>query len=119
MPHVSARDLSRHTSEFLDQLEASGAPVIVYRRNRPIGVIFPIDADVVEDYILANAPSVVDSLREAEEEVSAGRLRSWSDVFGELEERDRLRARRAGRPTAASRRTPQDRRGARGAGRGS
>ena len=46
--------------------------------------VHAIAEEDLEDYILANAPEYVDSMREAEEELARGKTRRGEDVFSDL-----------------------------------
>jgi antitoxin (DNA-binding transcriptional repressor) of toxin-antitoxin stability system len=40
---VSSRDLSRHTSRLLDEIEAAGSALVVIRYGRPTAVLVPFE----------------------------------------------------------------------------
>ena len=59
--------------------------------GRPVAIIAPIDADGpddpsddVSDHVLANAPEYVTSMRQADEDLAAGRTSSMADVVADL-----------------------------------
>lgn len=53
---VGIRDLARRASAIVRNVRETGEPAIVTDRGRAVGVLYPIDADAFEDYVLANAP---------------------------------------------------------------
>ena len=59
----------------------TGEQAIVTDRGRPVGVLYPIDADALEDYVLANAPEFVTSMREADEDLTACRTVSLDELL--------------------------------------
>lgn len=78
---VGIRDLARRASAIVRNVRETGEPAIVTDRGRAVGVLYPIDADAFEDYVLANAPELVTSLREADEDLAAGRTVSLDDLL--------------------------------------
>ena len=66
MGTVNARDLSRRTASILDEVAASGRPWLVLRRGQPVAALVAIDPDELEDWVLANAPAFVRSMRQAD-----------------------------------------------------
>jgi PHD/YefM family antitoxin component YafN of YafNO toxin-antitoxin module len=54
-------------------VEEGGSAVVVTRRGHPTALLLPIDAPEAEDYVLAHAPEIVSSLREAESDLRQGR----------------------------------------------
>ena len=70
------RDLKNRAAEIIRGVEEDGTPVVVTRRGRPTVLILPIDSPEAEDYVLAHAPAIVASLREAESDLRARRTQS-------------------------------------------
>ncbi len=88
MGTVNARDLARQTADILDEVERTRRPMLVFRNGKPVAALVAIDEDGLEDYILANAPAFVGSLRRADRDARAGRLRPAHEVLDELEAQD-------------------------------
>ena len=84
MTTISMRDLSRQTAHVLDEVERTQRPALVTRNGRPVAALVPIDGEDLEDYLLANAEEYVAAMREADEDMAAGRGRAAADVFAEL-----------------------------------
>jgi prevent-host-death family protein len=64
---VTVRDLSRRTSDVLNQLEAEGTSALITHRGVPRFVIVPIDSDQVSHLILTGAPGLfTDAIAEGE-----------------------------------------------------
>jgi prevent-host-death family protein len=76
MPVVGIRQLSRDTSKVVQEVQASGRPAVVTRNGRLVAALVPIAEDELEDWVLANAPEFVDSIRDADEDLAAGRTTS-------------------------------------------
>ena len=84
---VSVSRLSGHASQMIREVAETGKATFVTRRGWPVAIIAPIDADGAEvpsDHVLANAPEYVTSMREADEDLAAGRTRSMADVIVDL-----------------------------------
>lgn len=47
--------------------------LVVTRHGKPAALILPIDSPEAEDYVLSHAPEIVKSLREAEDDLTAGK----------------------------------------------
>ena len=85
MGTVNARDLGRQTADVLDEVERTRRPMLVLRNGKPVAALVALDEDALDDYILANAPEFVASLRQADKDARAGRLRPADEVLDELE----------------------------------
>ncbi len=73
---VGIRDLKNRATEILRGLEERGKAVLVTRHGKPAALILPMGSPEAEDYILAHAPEIVTSLREAEADLRAGRTKT-------------------------------------------
>lgn len=73
---IGMRELKNRAAEILRGIEERRAPVVVTRRGRPSVLILPIDSPEAEDYVLAHAPAIVASLREAESDLRTGKTLS-------------------------------------------
>jgi len=72
MSTVSIRDLANHTKSVVEEVARSGRPAMVTQRGRPVVAVVPISEEALEDWILANAPEYVASMREADAEIARG-----------------------------------------------
>jgi len=70
---IGVRELKNRTTEVLRSLEERRSAVVVTRHGRPTALLLPIDSPEAEDYVLAHAPEIVASLREAESDLKRGR----------------------------------------------
>ncbi|MDA8331307.1 MAG: type II toxin-antitoxin system prevent-host-death family antitoxin [Candidatus Dormibacteraeota bacterium] len=82
---MGMRDLSRNTSRVVQDVARTGRPALVTVHGRPLAALVPIDAAEIEDFILANAPEFIASMREAEADLAAGLTRPASELFDELD----------------------------------
>lgn len=69
---IGIRDLKNRATEILRTMSETGAAVVVTRHGRPTALILPIESAEAEDYVLAHAPEIVSSLREAESDLRTG-----------------------------------------------
>lgn len=70
---IGVRELKNRMTEILRALEERGSAVVVTRHGKPTALILPVGSPEAEDYVLAHAPDIVASLREAESDLRAGR----------------------------------------------
>ena len=80
MAVVNMRELARSTSRVVDSVHRSGKAALVTRGGRPVVAMIPIDEGALEDWILANSPRFVASLRKADADLRDGRAISL-DAF--------------------------------------
>lgn len=102
MPVVNIRELARSTSRVIGDVARTKRPAVVTRSGRPVAVVSALDADDLEDWVLANAPEFVRSLRTADEDLAKGRTISLEDFMARpptSRPRGKSRARRATRKT--------------------
>jgi prevent-host-death family protein len=69
---IGVRELRNRITELLRGLDH---PVVVTRHGKPAALLLPIDSPEAEDYVLAHAPDIVASLREADRDLKLGRTR--------------------------------------------
>jgi prevent-host-death family protein len=84
MSSIGIRELARHASKVVDEVQRTGKPALVTRHGRPAAVIVPVSSGELEDFILATDPEFVESRRQADEELKAGKTRSLASVLHEL-----------------------------------
>ena len=83
MPTVNVRELARNTSKVIDDVAKRGRATLVTRAGRPVAAVVPINAEALEDWILANAPEFVEGMRLADEEMARGET-AWLDERGRI-----------------------------------
>ena len=70
MTNVSIRELSRNASGVVDEVTRTGRPALVTKRGALVAAVVAVHADDLEDFILANAPEYVQSMRDADEAIA-------------------------------------------------
>ena len=81
---VSVSRLSGRASQVIREVAETGKVTFVTRRGRPVAVIAPVDAgraDDLLDHVLANTPECLESMRQADEDLAAGRTCSLADAI--------------------------------------
>lgn len=76
---VGIRELKNKATQILRSVEERGSSVVVSRHGRPTALILPIDSPEAEDYVLAHAPEIVESLRQADRDLEEGRTVTLGD----------------------------------------
>jgi prevent-host-death family protein len=103
MPIVNIRQLARRTSEVIGTVARTKRPAVVTKGGRPVAVVSALEADDLEDWILANAPEFVQAMREGDADLAAGRTVSLEDYLATQRTRGRLRDTARSRPATRRR----------------
>ena len=77
------RDLSRNTSEVIDEVRSSGEVAVITRNGEAAVALVPLEE--LEDFVLTQ-DSIIRDLEKADEEISAGEGILWKDALKMLEE---------------------------------
>ncbi len=86
MATVTIRELGRQVSGVVSEVRTTGRPTFVTHRGTPVAVLLPVDAEQLEDYVLANAPEYVASMSAADEAIERGESGiSLADAIAEFE----------------------------------
>jgi PHD/YefM family antitoxin component YafN of YafNO toxin-antitoxin module len=88
MSTIGVRDLARHASAIINDIEQKKEPALVTRRGRPVVYMLPVDSEEFEDFALAHAPEFVEGMAAADAELAAGETVSLASVRVELDESD-------------------------------
>jgi len=104
MAAVNIRELARNTSKVIGDVARRNRPTIITRGGRPVAAVIPIDADALEDWILANSPEFVKGMHKADQELRLGQTVGMDEAFAGLGQKVR-RARRGAAKRAASAKT--------------
>jgi antitoxin (DNA-binding transcriptional repressor) of toxin-antitoxin stability system len=102
VPIIGIRELARQVSRLIGDVESSREPALITRHGKPIAMIVPVDAEAVEDLVLASGPEFVAAMREADAELAAGKTRSLDDVLADADEEQQPAAKVSRRRAAAA-----------------
>lgn len=86
MSTIGVRDLARHASTIISDIEQTKEPALITRRGRPVAYMLPVDAQQMEDFVLAHAPSFVTGMADADAELAAGETTSLAEAARQLGE---------------------------------
>lgn len=86
MSTIGVRDLARHASSIISDLEQTREPALITRRGRPVAYMLPVDSEQFEDFVLAHAPDFVDGMAAADAELAAGETTSLAEARRQLED---------------------------------
>lgn len=89
MAVVNVRELARHTSQVIASVQTTKRPTLVTRAGRPVAAVIPVDPDLLENWILANAPDFVEAMAEGDRELREGRTVSFDDYLASRRRRRR------------------------------
>ena len=84
MSMISIRDLGRRPSQVVDEVVRTGRPAIITRHGRPVTAMVAVDPELLEDFVLAQAPEFARSRQAADADLRAGRVRRADEVLAEL-----------------------------------
>ncbi|MGA9284358.1 MAG: type II toxin-antitoxin system Phd/YefM family antitoxin [Solirubrobacteraceae bacterium] len=88
MSTIGVRELARHASSIINDIEQKKEPALITRRGRPVVYMLPVDSEEFEDFVLAHAPQFVDGMAAADTELATGETVSLADARSELEAAD-------------------------------
>lgn len=77
MAVVNVRELARRTSQVIGAVQTTKRPTLVTRAGRPVAAVIPVDPDLLEDWVLANAPEFVEAMAQGDRELREGRTVSF------------------------------------------
>jgi antitoxin (DNA-binding transcriptional repressor) of toxin-antitoxin stability system len=106
MPVVGIRELSRDVSGLVERVE-NGELVLIKKHGRYVAAMVRIDPEGIEDFLLGHLPEFIESYREAEEDIAAGRTYSLNEIRAEFEAESQSRARSHADRPRAKRRSPR------------
>lgn len=85
MSTIGIRELARHASSIINDIEQNKEPALITRRGRPVIYMLPVDSEEFEDFVLAHAPEFIEGMTAADSELAAGETALLTDVRAELE----------------------------------
>lgn len=85
MSTIGIRELARHASSIINDIEQKKEPALVTRRGRPVVYMLPVDSAEFEDFVLTHAPQFVEGMAAADAELAARQTVSLADARSDLE----------------------------------
>ena len=85
MSTIGVRDLAKHASAIINDIEQTREPALITRRGRPVAYMLAVDSEEFEDFVLAHAPEFVEGMATANAELAAGETVSLADIREDLE----------------------------------
>lgn len=85
MSTIGVRELARHASSIINDIELKKEPALITRRGRPVVYMLPVDSEEFEDFVLTHARQFVDGMAAANAELTAGETVSLANARVELE----------------------------------
>jgi prevent-host-death family protein len=82
---IGVRELARHASSIINDIERKKEPALITRRGRPVVYMLPVDSEEFEDFVLTHAPQFVEGMAAADTELVTGATVSLASVREELE----------------------------------
>ncbi|MDA8086860.1 MAG: type II toxin-antitoxin system prevent-host-death family antitoxin [Nitrospiraceae bacterium] len=71
MKFANIKELQRDASSLVSLAE-KGEDVIITKRGKPVAVIYPLDEDAFEDYMIEHSPSIRKKIEEGLKELKEG-----------------------------------------------
>jgi prevent-host-death family protein len=85
MSTIGVRELARHASSIINDIEQKKEPALITRRGRPVVYMLPVDSEEFEDFVLTHAPRFIEGMAAADAELAAGTTVALADVRAQLE----------------------------------
>lgn len=85
MSTIGVRELAKHASAIISNIEQTRKPVLITRRGRPVAYILAVDSEEFEDFLLTHAPEFIEGMATANAEAATGKTVSLTDTCGDLE----------------------------------
>jgi prevent-host-death family protein len=80
MKVINTVELKNHTNQILHQVQ-QGHPVAITLRGKPCAALVPLKEDQLGDIAFEYSPQLRKLIREAEEEIKAGRIVTWQEFL--------------------------------------
>ncbi len=80
MKFANIRDLQRDASGLI-ALAEKGEDVIITKHGKPTAVIYPLNEEAMEDYMISHSPSIKKKLAEGMKDAREGNVVSMDDML--------------------------------------
>jgi PHD/YefM family antitoxin component YafN of YafNO toxin-antitoxin module len=91
MSTIGVRELAKHASSIINDIERKKEPALITRRGRPVVYMLPVDSEEFEDFVLTHAPQFVEGMAAADTELATGATVSLASMREELEAEESTR----------------------------
>ncbi len=85
MSTFGVRELAKHASSIINDIQQTGKPALITRRGRPVAYMLAVDSEEFEDFVLAHAPEFIEGMATANAELAAGETIPLADIRGDLQ----------------------------------
>ena len=86
---LTTTDLSESADTLLDRLARDNEPMLVRRGDAIVAALVPLDADELDDFLLARLPGLKEDLRQADIDLMEGRSISLTELLADLDSESR------------------------------
>lgn len=80
MKFANIRELQKDASAIINLAE-KGEDVIITKRGKPAAVIYPLNEELIEDYLIQHSPAIRRKLAEGLKDAKAGRTIPIGDLL--------------------------------------
>jgi prevent-host-death family protein len=80
MKFANIRELQKDASGIINLVE-KGQDVVITKRGKPAAVIYPLNEDMIEDYMIRHSPGIRRKIEEGLKDVKEGRVIPIGDLL--------------------------------------
>ncbi len=91
MKFVNIRELQKEASGLVNLVE-KGEDVIITKRGKPAAVLYPLDEEAIEEYMIQHSPRIRKKIEEGLKDARAGRVTPIGDLLKKGKAGQRARA---------------------------
>lgn len=90
MRFANIRELQKDASGIINLVE-KGQDVVITKRGKPAAVIYPLNEDLIEDYLIQHSPTIRKKIEEGLKDLREGRVIPIGDLLKVLRARKRAK----------------------------
>ena len=80
MRFANVKELQKDASGIISSVER-GEDAIITKHGKPVAVIYPLNEDTVEDYLLQHSPKIRKKIEEGLKDLRAGRVTPLGELL--------------------------------------
>lgn len=80
MKFANIRELQKDASGIINLVE-KGQDVVITKRGKPAAVIYPLNEDMIEDYMIQHSPGIRKKIEEGFKDLKEGRVIPIGDLL--------------------------------------